>query len=386
MPDKKDKHVLTDGSMIIIEALVSSGAEVFIGYPITPANLLYAYASQRFPIFLPASDEITALQWVSGFSATGKFAVTATSFPGFALMIETINMAVMMELPMVIVIAQRLGPSTGSATANAQGDLFLLRGCVSGGYQVPVFCPSDFIDCWDLSYKALSTAVELRTPVILLTSKETVMTNQSVNLSQFRSITPVKKIFYSKKSTYIPYHADNEHSGVPPFLPLGNNNHQVRINASTHDSYGFIKKATPEAMANTKRLREKIESHFSKQEITASGSEDTIYHLDNEEGSGTIVVTYGITSNAAREAVKILRADGCKVSLFIIKALLPVSPLIMEIINRYRNIIFVEENLPGMLQEILFGQTKNKFHRSVNKIGEMISPTEIINGVRQNNG
>ena len=103
----KDKYVLIDGSCIIIESLVQSGAEVFIGYPITPANMLYSYARRRFPSFLPAPDEITALQWAAGVSAAGKLAVTATSFPGFALMIETINMAYMMELPLVIVFVQR---------------------------------------------------------------------------------------------------------------------------------------------------------------------------------------------------------------------------------------------------------------------------------------
>ena len=94
--------VLIDGSRVIIESLVKTGAEVFIGYPITPANLLYAYGRQRFPMFIPASDEITALQMAAGFAASGKLPVTATSFPGLALMLESINMAYMMEMPMVI--------------------------------------------------------------------------------------------------------------------------------------------------------------------------------------------------------------------------------------------------------------------------------------------
>ena len=91
------------------------------------------------------------------------------------LMIETLNMAYMMELPMVIVLVQRLGPSTGSATTGAQGDLLLLRGCVSGGYPLPVFCPSDLTGCWTLAAHAVHTALALRTPVVLLTSKEMLM-------------------------------------------------------------------------------------------------------------------------------------------------------------------------------------------------------------------
>ncbi len=98
-------RVLIDGSRLIIEALARGGADVYVGYPITPSNWLYAYARQRFPVFLPAPDEISALQWAAGFAATGKFPVTATSFPGFALMLETVNMAYMMELPLLIILA-----------------------------------------------------------------------------------------------------------------------------------------------------------------------------------------------------------------------------------------------------------------------------------------
>ena len=92
-------QALIDGSRLITEALVRAGAEVFIGYPITPANNLYLFSGKRFKTFLAAPDEITTLQWMSGFATTGKLPVTATSFPGFALMLESINMAYMMELP-----------------------------------------------------------------------------------------------------------------------------------------------------------------------------------------------------------------------------------------------------------------------------------------------
>ncbi len=368
----KDQLVLLDGSRIIIEALVKSGGEVFIGYPITPSNLLYSYARQRFPMFLPAPDEITALQWMSGVSAAGKLAVTATSFPGFALMIETINMAYMMELPLVIVLVQRLGPSTGSATAGAQGDILLLRSCISGGYPVPVFCPSNLKDCWELSYKSLLTAVSLRTPVVLLTSKEMMMTNRSYNISQFPLISPIKIPFYKGAKTYKPYLSDS--NLVPPFLPLGNKNHQVRINASTHNADGFIRKATPEAMANTQRLNMKIERGFNE-------AEDN-YYLDNEEDSNTLLVTYGITSEAACEAIKIIRSDGRKISLLIIKGLLPISQTILNILEEFDNIIFAEENMTGLLKEILYGQNRSDQIRSVNKIGQMINPSEIVKEVK----
>jgi len=371
MAETNGKMILTDGSRIIIESLVSSGAEAYVGYPITPANLLYAFASQRFPVFQAAPDEITALQWVSGMAAAGKLAVTATSFAGFALMMETLNMAYMMELPLVIVLVQRLGPSTGSATSGAQGELLMLRSCISGGYPVPVFCPSDYPDCWNLAHQSLSAAVKLRSPVILLTSKEMAMTSLSIDTSEFPPLPRVEKKYYDGESKYMPYLADD--TFVPPFLSLANNDHQVRINSSTHNPEGFIQKATPEALGNTMRLKEKTEKNIF--------SDYTFYSLDKEDDSDVLVLTYGITANAARDAVNKMRAEGKKVSLLILKTLLPINPDIYDILDQYSNLIIAEENISGALNEILFGNCRKDNVRKVNKIGSMISPSEIIKEV-----
>jgi len=362
--------VLIDGSRVIIESLVKTGAEVFIGYPITPANLLYAYGRQRFPMFIPASDEITALQMAAGFAASGKLPVTATSFPGLALMLESINMAYMMEMPMVIILVQRMGPSTGSATTGAQGDLLLLRGVISGGNPIPVLCPSNLEDCWDLASKSLHIAVELRTPVVLLTSKEMIMTNMSFNLAEFAPVKPVEKKYFQSDTTYKPYSADE--NMAPPFLPLGHDTHQVRINSSTHDPEGFIKKNTPDALANTTRLKDKIEKRIA---------EYSEFQLDKQENSDTIVVSYGISALAAYEAVKTMRSDGRSISNLTLKTLLPVPPEILKILNQFDHIIFVEENASGLLREIIYGQFRNENIRGVYKIGDMITPQEIINEV-----
>ena len=89
---------LIDASRLMIEGAVQAGGGVFVGYPITPANLLYSYSCRRFPLALPVPDEISALQLMSGFSVAGKLPATATSFPGLALMVESIGMAFMMMM------------------------------------------------------------------------------------------------------------------------------------------------------------------------------------------------------------------------------------------------------------------------------------------------
>ena len=366
MKNINDKKVFTDASLLITEACVQSGADSFVGYPITPSNRFYAYGKKRFPLFLAAPDEITVLQWMSGMSSTGKFPVTATAFPGFALMLEGINMAYMMELPMLIILTQRLGPSTGSATTGAQGDLSLLNGCISGDYPIPVFCPSNFEDSWNLTYEAIKTAKKLRTPVVLLTSKEMVMTMKSFDLSRLPEINPVE---IDSKEIELPYKSYNSGNDlVPPFIPVGNDKHQVRINSSTHDNEGLIRKGNPESLANTKRLKDKFEKRID---------EFTFYELDEDDNKEYLIVSYGISADAARDTIIKMRSQGKKVSLLVVKTLLPVPEKIKAIIEIFKNVSFIEENISGQYEKILFGAIKAENRNRVNNIGNLISPEEI---------
>jgi 2-oxoglutarate ferredoxin oxidoreductase subunit alpha len=372
MPDTKNqnKSSFIDGSRLITESCVRAGADIFIGYPITPANLLYLYAGKRYPKMMAAPDEITTLQWMAGFAATGHIPVTATSFPGYALMIESINMAFMMELPMVIILVQRLGPATGTATAGAMGDLLVVNGTISGGFNLPSFSISSMKDCWDLPPKAIETAVKLRTPVVLLTSKEMIMTLCSFDLSDLENIDRKQMKLYEGNGQYFPYKPDNE--GIPPFLPLTQNIHQIRFTASTHDMKGILQNSSPEAINNTKRLQNKIINHLDSY---------SFYEADEQAGADTLIVSYDVSAQAAREAATIIRAEGKKVSLLIAKTILPVPDVYIDIISRYPRVVIAEENLDGQFRNLLFGKAGRKGVTGVNGIAKMISPEAIITEV-----
>lgn len=363
---KEIKNTFIDGSKIITEALVRAGADIFVGYPITPSNRFYAYGQQRFPSFYPAPDEISVLQWMAGAAAAGKIPVTATAFPGLALMVESLNMAYAMELPMVIVITQRLGPSTGSATIGAQGDLGIVNGLISG-FPIPTFCPASFEDCWILSQKAVETAVKLRTPVILLTSKEMVMTSKSFDLSKLEDIQPVQIEKPTINGDYKSYQAGEDL--IAPFLDVNNEEHQVRINASMHNEMGRIVK-NEESLNISKRLAEKI---------NVRATELASFDYQKEEGATKLIISYGISALSALDAVEELQTKNQKVSLLIIKTLIPLSNEIFDIIDSYDEVLFVEENLNGQLKEMIFGKRNDKKVKSVNKFGSMIAPSEIVN-------
>jgi 2-oxoglutarate/2-oxoacid ferredoxin oxidoreductase subunit alpha len=365
----KERRTMIDGSRLMIESLARAGADAFIGYPITPANLLYLYGSQRMEM-LAAPDEISTLQWMSGLSSIGRIPITATSFPGFALMLESINMAYMMELPMVIILVQRLGPATGTATNGAQGDLLLLQGMISGGHPIPVLCTSTFEDSWTLSAEAVSLAVKMRTPVILLTSKEEVMTHKSFDMNTLPEIEKVDHKFYDKDCEYKSYKPTDL---VPDFLPLTQNRYQVRINASTHDQSGILQHSTDEALDNTRRLEEKMH-HRMKCHLR--------YDYDALEDSETLVISYGITASAARNAAASLRSDGEKVSLLVPKTLLPVPDVYLEIINQYSKVVIAEENMNNQFGTLLYGNNKPANMRFVGALGKMITPQQIIEEVK----
>jgi len=369
---KNSKKIFVNGSLLIVESLARSGADVFVGYPITPSNYLYLYSTKRLPLTFHAPDEITTLQWMCGLSASGKLPVTATSFPGFALMIESINMAYMMELPMVIVLAQRLGPSTGTATCGASGDLLLIKGMISGGYPVPTFAISDFKDCWELPQEAVKTALTLRTPVIVLTSKEITMTNRSFDIETLKDIKKIERKFYNSEETYIPYKP--EENFVPQFLPLYSNKHQIRLTASTHDQKGILQHSTKEALENTARLQKKIVSNLK----------DFTFYEYIEDGNQNLIVTFDVSSNISKEAIRELRKENKKVSLLVAKTVVPVPEVYYEIISKYKKVYVVEENLNGQLCEILFGNKTPNNVIKINSIGKMISIDKIKEEVRKN--
>lgn len=363
-----EQHIrsLVDGSLLIIEAAARSGVDAFAGYPITPANLLYLHASKRFPLVFPATDEISTLQWMSGLSAAGRMPMTATSYPGLALMVESIGMAFMMELPMLIVLAQRLGPATGSATCGAQGDLLLVRGLNSGGYPIPVFCVSDLDDCWSLTSKAVETAQSLRTPVILLTSKEMVMTLRDIDLHSLPPLKAESRRLFEGPGEYKPYRA--AHDQAPEFVPVGDEAHRVRLTASTHDENGDLQHTSPGALANTKRLNDKI-----------------VLNLDEyaefeyrENSSDCLLIAFDVTAEAARDAVAALGAKGVKVSLLVPKTLFPVSGKYLDIARNYKRIIVAEENPDGQYRHVLFGEAGRPGLSGINAVGRMITPEEIV--------
>jgi len=186
---------------------------------------------------------------------------------------------------------------------------------------------------------------------------------------------PVNKAnhsFYNELETFVPY--EPKENLVPEFLPVTSAEHQVRFTASTHDKKGIIQNAAPEALENSKRLHLKI---------TENLKDFTWFELDEQPDADTLLVSFGITAQASREAVTDLRREGVKVSMLIAKTLLPVPNEYYQVCNRYKRILIAEENLTGQYRQLMFGIQPPKHIEGVNEFGHMISPEQIKKAIKQ---
>ena len=160
---------LLQGNQAIALAAVKAGLNFFAGYPITPASeILHELVNQKTVKVLQMEDEIASINTIIGASLAGAKAMTATSGPGFSLMQESIGHAHMMEVPLVIVNVQRVGPSTGMPTFPAQGDILQCKYGSHGDYFPIVFYPNSVAELYEFTFNAFNAAEESLSPVIIL--------------------------------------------------------------------------------------------------------------------------------------------------------------------------------------------------------------------------
>lgn len=371
---------LRSGNQMIAEGAVQAGCRFFAGYPITPATGIFKGMIDRLPakggLALSAPDEISAVAYAIGASMRGIKSMTATSGPGWALMIESVQYALMTETPLVVALVQRLGPSTGGATQGAQGDVLLAEFATSGGYTIPMLCPSSAADCYELTILAFTWAELYRTPVILLTDKEVAMTSERVDYALLPEMvsqdrwTGKRNGNGSGKMTY----GFDFVQEIPSFVTVGEEE-KVTITGSAHDKSGRLQKNSSETLEVLRHLEEKIrwrEKDFG------------VVNADLDREAETLVISYGITSRAAAEAVAFARKQGRKISFLGIQSLFPVPKArIKQALNGITTVFVAEENMTGLYRSVLAPLWEGRTVKGINKIGSMITPREILTAIQE---
>ncbi|MDD4379184.1 MAG: 2-oxoacid:acceptor oxidoreductase subunit alpha [Dysgonamonadaceae bacterium] len=362
----------------LIAAAEKAGRRLFLGsYPITPASdILHELAKRKdFGVkALQMEDEIAGICTAIGASFAGHLAATSTSGPGLALKSEALNLAVMLELPLVVIDVQRAGPSTGMPTKSEQTDLNMALYGRNGESPLAVITAFSPTDCFDAAFWASKLAVEHMTPVVLLTNGYIANGSSAwkiPNMDDYPTIVPpyVQKHFDADPSTWKPYLRDEKTLARYWAIP-GTPGYMHRIGGLEKDYYTGNISTDPDnhrLMVKTRQEKiDKIADFIPKQEVWGDKNADTL------------IVGWGGSYGHLLEAVKKIRKVGKKVAFTQFKFIAPLPKNTEEILRTYKKIIVAEEN-NGQFASYLQGKFGNlPLHRFNRITGQPFSIEELV--------
>jgi len=369
------KVSVLSGNEACVEGALAAGVRFFAGYPITPSSPIAEMMSVRLPRlggkFIQMEDEIASMNAIIGASLAGLKVLGATSGPGFSLKQESFGVAVLMEVPCVMIDVQRVGPSTGMATLPAQGDVMAARWGTHGDHPAIVLAPSTVRECFDLTVKAVNLAERLRTIVFLLTDAILASLLERVELPDTVEIVDRPRPTVPPRQ-YKPYAAGED--GVPEMADFGSGYHWY-ASSNVHDENGYLATSNHEvAWALFQRLHNKVWRH--KEEVTFYSTE----WLDDAE---VAVFAYGSTARSGRAAVRMARQRGIKAGFVKTLTLWPFPGEVVSQIAEKVGIIVVPEMNMGQLvekvREVSCGRAKVISVARVD--GRLIPPEEILEAI-----
>ncbi len=369
---------LMQGNQAIAEGALYAGAGFFAGYPITPSSEIAEECSRRLPLaggtYMQMEDEIASIGAVIGASLGGTKAFTATSGPGFSLMQENLGLAVMAEVPCVIVNVQRSGPSTGLATKPAQSDVMQIRWGRHGDQSIIALSPASVQECFELMVQAFNFAEKYRVPVILAADEIVAHMRENFLLPEAGEIPLVeRKKPLGDPAGYKPFQPDED--GIAPLAAYGSP-YVFHVTSSMHGPDGFSNNSPANAAWRVEQLHRKLERYQA--EIALTKEFDTS-DLD------VLLISFGATTRAARAAARLARQEGIKAGVLQLVTLWPFPEReVRALAGRVQRIIVPEMNYSGQVAgEVRRVLGSGADIRQVNKYnGEIITPREILRAIK----
>lgn len=365
---------LLQGNQAIAEGAIYAGARFYAGYPITPSSEIADECAARMPklggVYIQMEDEIASIAAVIGAALAGAKAFTATSGPGFSLMQENLGLAVMGEVPCVVVDVQRAGPSTGLATKPAQSDIMQARWGRHGDQMVIALCPASVQECFALTVQAFNFAERFRVPVILIPDEIIGHMRENVVLPLPGEIEVVeRKSPGGTPGSYLPFKPDGD--GVAPLAAYGGA--QVfHITSSMHGPDGYANNNPANAEWHVRQLHEKIERHRDQIVLTQS------WHTDDMQ---VLIVAFGAPVRAARAAALEARAQGIKAGVLQLQTIWPFPDQEIAALGKNARVVIVPEmNYSGQVAgEVRKALGPDADIRRVNRYnGSIITPQDIL--------
>jgi 2-oxoglutarate/2-oxoacid ferredoxin oxidoreductase subunit alpha len=346
----QDERLVISGNQALSIGAIAAGCRFYAGYPITPASDIMEFLAAEFPkiggTMIQAEDEIAAIGMAVGAAYTGLRAMTATSGPGLALMVEMLGHASMTETPVVIVDVQRAGPSTGMPTKVSQGDLRLA--VFGGNDDAPRFvvAPVSVEDCFYQIIHAFNLAEKYQTPVLFLSDQDMSVRVQTIPPFDLSKVKQEPRLVWDGSGKYERY-ADTP-SGVSPMSLPGMPGGQYTAEGLEHYASGAPGFDPDLHSRNTEKRYRKLDSALA--DIEAWG----MYEQFGDDGAALGIIGWGSTIGPVREAVARAREAGIPVAVFYPKALFPLPDAKLHAFLEKRQAVIVPEmNYTGQFAGML---------------------------------
>jgi len=400
-PDAKEHYMLISGNEAVALGAIAAGCRFVAGYPITPATPIFETLTHLMPKVggraIQLEDEIASLSACIGASFAGEKAITPTSGPGLQLMGEQLNLASMLELPLVIVDVQRGGPSTGLPTKTEQSDLkFAIYGTAGEAPRV-ILAPTSVEDAFYQTIRAFNIAERFQMPVILLTDQSIGYRKATVRIPDLSKIVELdssvpsdavgipspERIEIARRIEISPEKLNGYKryldtvDGVSPITTPGLEGGQYLSGGLEHDETG---KASYLPHIHSKMMNKR----FKKLETLGKALEKNPPEYEGPEEALIGVIGWGSTEGAIREARLIAEERGILFRHLQPKVLSPLPERqVRNFLSGLKQVIMVEENFTGQFAHFIkakFGIKPIEIHKCE---GVPITPEEIFNGVEK---
>lgn len=372
------KHFM-NGDIACAEGALAAGCKFFGGYPITPSTEVAERMARRLPevggVFIQMEDEIASIASILGASSAGVRSMTATSGPGFSLMMENLGLGVMTETPCVIVNIQRGSPSTGLPTMAGQSDVMQAKWGSHGDYEIVAYAPWSPQEIFDLTIRAFNAADRFRVPALVMSDEvighmvERVIIPPADQIERWPRKRP--KTPPQGNGHFKPYRVDDDL--IPPMAYAGDGYH-IHVTGLTHDERGYPDMSAATHHQLVTRLRKKILRHVD--EIICT--ED--YYMDDAR---ILVISYGCTARSARRAVQDARAKGIPAGFLRLISIWPFPEDLLKSLAQTVDAVIVAEMNLGQISREVERHIPQPVHGVHHAGGAMITPEQILDIIQE---
>ncbi len=375
---RKERKLIMSGNEAMSAGAIAAGCRYYAGYPITPASDILSFMEKNLPAYggiaFQTEDEIAAISSCVGASFSGARAMTATSGPGLSLMAEVLGLASMTEIPVVIVDAQRSGPSTGMPTKTEQSDLAFAVNMGHGDAPRVVLAPSNVKDCFYGMVRAFYLAEKYQIPVVMLSDQSLSHRTQTFTRPNIENLVKPARTRASKNGSDYKRFLDTE-NGVSPVSFPGDEGLNHVTTGLEHDELGHPSWSPSNHQRMSAKRHRKLDFIAKEKGFT---------RRFGDEHATVGVICWGSTEGPTEEAINVANRNGLEVKALTVKMIHPLpDEEIRSFLVGLKHVIVPEINYTGQLCNILRAKYLFPFQPFTKCNGMPFDPNEIFDRIEE---